>query len=488
MISRAHFFPGQPLDYKDFNRLSNQGIDLSASIMQKLFPGGGIFAPDEHSSFKVLTGSKSGTLIIEPGYALSANGEFVTLTEPTVVDLSKYIDEFVIVSIRNKEIATDFYKDPDDPRIEGPLSKAYVPEFIFTHEKVPPDAVELCRVYMSSMHFREPTPEEMWQASEIKDEVHSIIDTRFRKSLSHRNLAMSPFDFIALRSSLKEIRDAHRRIQKIYLFSDQGHLNTLLSLLEADLFLKPLPQERISFLVTSVFEEIANYYSQLLAKMERNDQCRIKAKLYELCEFIGPLCTQELYPQIDVLTSVGRCAQVLKDTLSTIENEYASGNYVEEYLIDQRFSYIDHIHDIAIGPYIYKKVMTIPSTKLPSKTGIRRAIKAAYSCGRSYERVGVMCKAEDISFDFKVVDSSKSALLLTTFQQTRDDFEVEFEVNGQKVPTIQIKSSENWVNFGIHIPQSQLSPTRNSIKISIKSVDSYFSLFDFLVYQPGVDL
>ena len=67
-VMRPNFFPGQVIDYKDFNRLSQQADRILSMFCRHLYRGGGVIA-NALDEFEV-SPLKGLSVLVKPGVAL----------------------------------------------------------------------------------------------------------------------------------------------------------------------------------------------------------------------------------------------------------------------------------------------------------------------------------------------------------------------------------------------------------------------------------
>jgi hypothetical protein len=93
-VERPHFFPGQWIDYRDFNALSDLPEDTFSLFSRKLVEGGGLAVTAQHE-FSVVP--REGLLVqVRPGVALLPNGHFVALEQDVLLNLEPFRGRTVI--------------------------------------------------------------------------------------------------------------------------------------------------------------------------------------------------------------------------------------------------------------------------------------------------------------------------------------------------------------------------------------------------------
>jgi hypothetical protein len=83
-IERPNFFPGQLIDYRDFNRLASHSGGLLQLLCKHLYPRGGVLL-GALEEFALEPGTGLGVRIA-PGMALLPDGKALLLNQSLLVD------------------------------------------------------------------------------------------------------------------------------------------------------------------------------------------------------------------------------------------------------------------------------------------------------------------------------------------------------------------------------------------------------------------
>ena len=502
-ISRPNFFPGQMINYKDFNRLSKQADKMTSIICKHLYQGGGILLQAlEEFDINPLKGL---SVLIKPGIALLPTGYPVILSEEKVLDLGDYLSgkqsKTIIVSLKNTTKGRDRFTDEQDSSVSGYQTEAMEPEIVITSRNVPEDAVELFRVKLhpKSTTLRSSTCQEEWNlelTSPNNPSLSGIIDCRYRTSiLPQTHLPMNVSTLIELRKSLYQIQESHRKISKIYLIEDPFRSIEYLNQLHAEVLSRPFQPIKVSFLISEFAEKLSYFLEHLNNRMGQQRTNYDRPTLIESIETLDRLKEKEVLPRHLSLDSIPKVADSLNRFVSFAEKKFSLLNTVEEALLDLRDRFAALDAKITLGGQLFHRVDLIKADntdKLSVKSQLthNRKLSTRFKSGDTLSLKGTFIKDGILSVCLDVPHPDRALVLLLHQYVRRSGSTIHYEINGKHLQTDNwedLDLSNNWMNKGLVIPAEHLVAQDNRLKIRLEQSDLDFGFFDVAAYQPALD-
>lgn len=500
-ITRPNFFPGQPIDYRDFNRMAQQADKVMALLCQYLYAGGGIlvdaleeFRPESLQQLSVL---------IKPGIAMLPNGQVLILSEERVLDLKEYRPtngtRLMVISARNILSGKERYTDEEDSAITGFRSEVFEPELLISEDRAPSDAVELFRVILhpSSITTRLPEAEEEWKIplSDEEDAASAaILDLRFRHPIVPQTYVPATAEqLISLRQSLYRIEIAHKRLSKIFLIADPYQGLTYLSQLHAELLSRPFQPLKLAFLL-SEFSKSFSLFLEFLDRHVGNQRTNFdKGLLLNAIRVLSSIRTQEVLPKIPALNRLPEVADLLDQLVNFAESRFSLLDTVAESLGDLRdrlFAFESHI---SLAGHVFKRVDWVEAKdstrcKVRSEDNHSRKVAARFKNGEELSLKGLFIREGFFQIDIEVPYPDRPLVLLFHQYIRRTGSELRFEINGKPIKTessdpARGSGSNYWINYGLVVPPEPLASRSNLLKIRVERADLDFGFFDIAAYQ-----
>jgi len=519
--SRPHFFTGQPIDYRDFNRLSTRTDELVSQVLSQLYPEGGIVnAPQgngEPFEIKIYENSHDGNqkLMIElgSGFGILPNGQILCLQESKLLDLAPYtIDKkskVLIAYARNVVRADQHYVDPDDNTLTGYKTESFEPEIFFSTEAPRQDpliALELFRIRFSetASRLRLMTSEEDWQSdADLASLLEAapgvaLVDLRFRKllcpTLADPNGTSRT---LQLRKSLTAMKRSLSKLSRIYLVPDLFNTELYISSLQAEILSQPYQPMKASFLTSEVAEKLSMYLENLTIKTgaSRSDFSRDLAM--QAIQVIEPARTnsvRSMSPNFDALLQADA---KLQEMVKYSESNFSLTGTVREALSVLRDQPID-LHDkISVAGRVFEKVDQVDLTQkkrwhsVPADHDLR-TVSAAFKEskeGMDLTLSGAFIRNGHFVSLFEVKYANRPLLLFLNQYIRRAGTAVQYELNGKKLDSGKSSdlSIENcWINEGLVIPADFLVTGENQLSIQLEKNDLDFGFFGLAAYQPAI--
>ena len=500
-LSRPNFFPGQLIDYKDFNRLASQTDSKNSLLLQHLFQGGGVVAGAlESFGIDMLKGL---SVMVKPGLALLPTGEPCLLNRETVLDLNAYAmtkeAKSFVVSLRNVSRGSDRYQDPEDASIVGFRTELNEAEFVVS-ESTLPGAIELFRVTLaqSTTTLRPMTAEESWNENdrlELDSEVTSVIDLRFQKRLlsSTQTAAETP-QLLRLRKSLYTIEKAQRRLGQIYLIEDPFFVGLLVTQLHAEVLAQPVQPLKVSFLVSQLAEKLSLYLELVCSRVGNQTANFDKANTLALIEKLESLKSREARIGNVPLEPLFQITEGMLALVNHAESSFNLLNTVEAAIRDLRDRLVEWEDKLVLGGQLFKRVDRLTAednTRVQFKSALTqtRLLQTKFNNGDNLSLKGIFIRSGSLTINLKVDHPERPLVLLSRQYIRRGGSTIHYEINGRPILTDQGNASEltnSWINRGIVVPAEYLTGDGNQLKIELEKSDLDFGFFDLVVYQPVV--
>lgn len=493
-LGRPNFFPGQLIDYKDFNRLAEQPERVLSFLCRHLFEGGGIVL-GAASEFEV-TADKGLKVRVGAGVGVLPAGGVIATSSEMLIDLAPYAktEEVceIVVSLVNRVHGVDRYTDADDSTITGYKTEAFEAEFQVSQAGGALSAVEIFRVRLSKevKEVCRPSQSEQWN-SELP---LGMIDVRSRRRIVPQTY--SPFrsgaELVDLRKSLYSIERAYSKLQKIYLVDDPFSTMLYLVQLHAELLSRPLQPLKAGFLICEFAEKFALFLDRLVKQAGQERSNLDKETLMSTLAILEALRVREVVAgelPTEALVNLGAKCNALVDYA---EKKFSLLNTVEEALIDIRDRAFEFDDRIVLAGHLFERVdlLTADCDRYDVKaTGsLVRLLTTRYRNGDTAARKGRFVKEGIITLRLKVADNERPLVILLHQYVRRAGTRLRYEMNGKHLTTEECEYSDlsnNWLNRGLVVSQELLVPNENLFCIRIERSDLDFGFFDLSVYQPS---
>jgi len=486
--SRPNFFPGQLVDYRDFNRLSQFPQTVLQDFLKGIFPGGGILlgAKDQFRPVAV----QGMTLAIQPGLAVLPTGELASLDQLTVLDLEKVVrtGDTVFVTIGNDRMARDKFTDPEDTTITGFLSEGTVTRVEASTVLPSADRLELLRIDISSATKRISA-----SSSESASEEVAVIDLSYRKLL----LAQTAPDFSELeaaRTQLALLDESLRKLGKLFLMEDAvSSTMHLLSSVHAELLSLPPQPLKMGFLLSEFARKLALFLENLDRHLPLNRNDLDRPRVMQTLGLIDPLRRTEPFVQKFPVNQVSDVASSLNLIVRFAEERFSLFTLVEEALLTLRDQPLRMDAELPFAGQMFRKIDSIDSQnasklRFQSKEIQNRRMQAKYGNGASHEALGAFFRTGGVDIEFEVAKTDRPAVILIRHHVRRSQAIVHYDINGKTLAADaweKLGLANQWMNRGLVIPSDRLVPGLNRLSLRVENCDLDFGFFDLHVYQPG---
>jgi hypothetical protein len=492
-INRPNFFPGQLIDYKDFNRLATQPEKILSFLCHHLFVGGGVVI-GASTEFEVVP-VEGLRVRICPGVGVLPAGGVVVIEADLLVDLASLANspdtKEVIVSIRNRVRGVDRYTDSEDSTIAGYKTEAFEPETIISTGKSPAEAIEIFRVRLNETvtALKRPSIEEEWQ-NELS---LGVIDTRFRRLIVPQTYSpLSGAELLELRQSLYAVERAHGKLQKIYLVDDPFTTLLYLSQLHAELLSRPLQPLKGAFLICEFAEKLSLYLDRLVKQTGQERSNLDKETFVATITLLEEMRVREVTAGKLPVDSLIKLGHLMKTLVDYAERKFSLLNTVEEALIDIRDRAFEFDNHIILAGHLFERVdwLTAESERYDVKASgsLVRLLSTRYRNGDEASLRGRFLKEGQLTLRLQIPRNDRPLVILLHQYVRRAGSQLHYEINGKHLTTEECEYSDlsnNWMNRGLVVPQDLLVPNENLLSIRIERSDLDFGFFDVAVYQPS---
>jgi len=498
-VERPHFFPGQVIDYKDFNRLASQPDLLFSLLCRYLFSGGGVVV-EALDEFKIepLEDLK---VRIGKGLALLPSGYPLMMKKELIFDLSPYNkqDCLVVVSLKSETQGSDKYSDPEDPAITGFKTELFLPEIVVSKNECPSSCIELFRVRVGPeiKDLRLSTRAEEWKSpnDNPNESITAVIDQRFRKNLvSQTYYPIKLESLIALREALYKIESAHKKIEEIFFVKDGFSTIHYLTQLHAELLSRPLQPLKLSYLASEFADKLANYMGFLEHKIGESRDDFDRENVLKIIESLEVLRVKEVLPRthnieafIDIAAGLDKLLEhsSSKFNLSTTINAAITAIQEKLYPLNDT---------ITMGGHVFDRIDYVTATdskrvKTSETNAQIRNISAKFPSGEALAQRGLLVNSGNFTISFQVKHLDRPVLLLSRRYIRRVGSKYNIEVNGANIDineNLDTKLNNCWINQGILVPANLLIPQDNRLVIQVQESDLDFGFYEMAVYQPKV--
>lgn len=378
-LSRPNFFPGQLIDYQDFNRLAEQADKMLALLFGHLYSGGGILV-DTLEGFQILP-LQGFQVRIKPGIGLLPSGYPVVLQEERILDLTPFLvsksSQWLLVSIHNMVRGKDRYCDQEDTSITGYRSEVFEPEFTVSEGQLPPGALELFRVYVTdaAKGVELASAGVEWQEGKLKlNEKNALapIDFRFRRSIVPQTYLPMPAEKLTdLRRALYQLEEQHRKITKLYLVEDGYGTVQYLTQLHAELLQRPLQPLKVGFLLSEFSEKLSLFLESLLNRVGHQKTHFDRGTLLESIALLDQAKQKEVLPRNLPLELLPRLVELLRRFLNYAEEKFSLMDVIEEAMLDLTHRGVEFAEKMILGGHLFERVdvATVEDKEMASPSG-----------------------------------------------------------------------------------------------------------------------
>ncbi len=499
---RPNFFPGQLVDFRDFNRLSRQGETAVALFCRSLFPGGGVvvdalkdFAVEAREGFSVL---------LRPGLAVLPDGDTVILDCDRLIDLSPYAGETagpLVVALTKSVVGTDPFVDPTDPAVEGFRTVRVLPDFRFGIGQAPAGCIELFRVAMgpSVRALRLSTEREGWTPGSIAPDAEgtAVIDLRFRPSIVPQTYAPVPAEeSVRLRASLFALEQGLRTLEKLYLMSDPYRSAEVLTQVHAEALSRPFQPLRVAYLVAEFAERFSRYLELLRTKLGAAGTKYAEDDLLAVVRALAPFRVREMVPRYRSLEGLVAAREALDRLVLFAEENYRRIGILEEALADLRHRSMRFDERLLLAGYLFQRVDHILPTAgdrftvRAANTQLRR-VRASFGDGTSHDEKGLFFAQGVLDVELQVPDANKLLCIVRREYVRRGTGRVSYEVNGRPVgsPIAEDVAGHNrWAHRSLVLPPELLVPGTNRLRLTVEQSDLEFGFFETAIYQSETNI
>lgn len=496
-FKRASFFPGQLIDYRDFNRLSEQADGALALLCRHLYPGGGIVLTAlEELAVTPLEGL---SVRVKPGLALLPSGHPIVLSEERVIDLSPFAagkrPRLLVVGLTGKIRGEDRYSDEEDVTITGFRTETLAPEFSISSDRPAEGCLELFRVVLApgTLSLRLATREEEWRLPETASgrAEPGTIDLRFRPRIVPPTYA--PFTttgLIEAREALYALEASHRKLTRLFLVDDPFQSPVFTAQLHAELLSRPFQPMKAAFLLAELAEKLSLFLERIERRAGSTGQLD-RETLFAAVERLSALRSREVIPRELPLAALPGIAQELRRLVDHAESRYSFLTSIEEALLDLRDRGVDLGSRITLAGHAFTRVDRLAArdekrVQRQGKDGHRRVVGARFADGTAVSLPGTFLKSGVFALDVEVPDPERALVLILRSHVRRGGSVVHYEMNGKALRTDRGETGRpnQWVNVGLVVPPSGLVASGNRLRIRVEQSDLDYGFFELAAYQP----
>jgi len=492
LLQRPRFFPGQWIDYRDFNRLSAQSDEVTAFLCRHLFEGGGLVV-GALGEFEVVP-QADGRCLVKSGVGLLPDGTALVSGE-TLLDLQPYLplsgERTLVVSIRSVVRGRNRFTDPDDSSITGYLSEVFEPEIVIGTE-TPAEALELFRVRVTaeSGTLRHAEAHEEWEETSPV----GVVDLRWRRRVVPQTFV--PFEasgFVKLRKALYELERAHRSLGRIFLIDDTFSTDAFLAQLHAEILSRPFQPLKVGYLITEFADKLSRYLEAVNRKVGAGRADFDRTTYLSVIERLDHLKERQVVPRATNLTRLIELAAALESLVDYAEKRFSLLNTIEEALLDVRDRLIPFDDKWVLGGQLFQRVdLVSPDDEKRvhfNVTPFARSLEAQFRSGDSLVQRGKYIAEGEVTLDLQIAHPDRPVVILLRQYIRRAGSVIHYEINGQRLATDREDATEvthHWRNRGLVCPAELLIPQGNRLQIRVEKSDLDFGIFELAVFQPVV--
>jgi hypothetical protein len=503
-ITRPNFFPGQWIDYKDFNKLAEQPERMLRVICQHLFQGGGIIV-NSLKEFEV-SPLKGLSVLINPGVGLLPSGQTLLLNQDLIVDLNPYVSgspRTVIVSLVNETKGTDLFCDESDRSIRGYRAERLEPSILVTSEPSKL-GLEIFRVTLDKKceGLRLATKEEEWTEGSISvssqnDGNWAVIDQRFRRTLVPQTYLPADMDtLMTTRKALFELQSLRRKVMKLYLQEDPFDSETYLLMLHAELLSRPFQPLKLGFLAAEFSSKMALFLELLLNRAaSRTKENFDKDSILKTIAVLSKMKRREVLPRSLPLQEFCEVTNYLAEFVRFAEAKFSLMDVVEEALLDLSHRGAEFGDKIVLGGHLFERVDKISSEDekryvIKADSQSSRRIATAFKNGDRLDLKGIFFGKGEVACEVEVKYPDRPLVLISRQHVRRAGARLQYEINGKLISVESLEHDDlvnNWRNKGLVVKKELLVQNKNLFRIRVEKTDLDFGFFDLFAFQPAIN-
>lgn len=501
---RPNFFPGQLVDFRDFNRLARQGETAVGLFCRSLFPGGGVVV-DALESFAV-TAQEGLAVRLAPGLAVLPDGDTVILDAARFVDLSPYANDGqapVVVGLGKANVGVDPFVDPTDPAVEGFRAVRTLPELRFGTGRAPEGTIELFRVALpnGARSLRAATDAEGWSPNAIASdgEGTAVLDLRFRPTIVPQTYVPVPSErLVELRAALFALEKGGRAIERLYLAADPYRAADVLTQLHAEALSRPFQPLRVAYLAAEYADRLSRYLELLRTKLGAAGTKYAEDELLAVVRALAPYRVREIVPRYRALDGLVTAREALDRFVVFAEENYRKIGILEEALRDFRHRALKLEDRLLVAGYLFHRVdRIVPETgerfSVRAPTTQLRRVHAPMGDGSSHDEKGLFFAEGVLDLELDVPDASRHLCVVRREYVRRGPGRVSYELNGRPVGTADDASDgelrpNRWAHRSLVLPPELLVPGTNRLRLTVQPNDLEFGFFETATYQSDTVL
>ncbi|MBY0369080.1 hypothetical protein K2X33_00240 [bacterium] len=495
-VTRPSFFPGQLLDFRDFNRLAEQPERAAQISNQALFPSGGILLRSGEEFALRFQGLH---VIVRPGSAVLPDGSHIVLQKEAVLDLAPYKLQqagTLFVTLEAETAARDLFTDPEDPSIQGFRTVAKEAKLCARFGQPAAGGLEIFRTVLSAdtQNLRLPSGAEEWMASDLPPSgASATVDTRFRKKIVPLSLSVLEFDhLVALRTALYQMEDAHRRLQKIFLLKDEYDCSFRLTHLHTELLNVPFQPLKTAFVLSDFAEKLSLFLEAIYRRCSVDQPNFDRDSYLRLCTLLDSMRSRRAVPEALPLERLLELSQALHAFAVFGEQRFSLLNAVEQALEELGDRAVDFAAQTTLAGHVFERVdrlsaMDKDRVSYGESAHQLRKMQTRYRNGDAMERTGAFLREGRVQLDFQIANPEAPVVVWLPQYLRRRGAKVEYRINGKSLLSEKevAQGAENiWKNRGLVIAPEALVPQGNRLTIRIEEADLEFGFFELAVYQP----
>lgn len=494
-LERPHFFPGQWIDYRDFNALSDLPGDLLGAFSRKIVEGGGLAVTSEHE-FGVVP--REGLLVqVRPGSAILSNGYAVSLADDLLLNLESYRGRTIYGLVDLERTGTQPYVDPEDPSIKGFTRQKSQARVVVSDAPAVGLEIFRAKIPQHAKRMRLATGDELWSHEkdlESADPSEAVIDLRHRRlflPLTHGQLPA--LELVKTRTALYEMARDIRALHRTSWVEAPVRVLSALTQLHAELLSLPIQVHRIGFWVSELASELAFWIEIVSKKTRRSEWLPLLADL-------GPLRRPDVQPRLDAVLQLTRLAPRLREFTQLTEKHYSVTSVISDALAESEHRRIDFSEKLVLGGYVLTRADKVAvadrhriSTTHPA---VERVVRSTFASGERLSIPGLMVREGSFQTEVRVPRVTSPGVLIFRRYSRRPREDVLVEFNGRALGHLtktEGSAEDLWMNTGFLVPEADLVAGDNQLRVTVQKADLEWGWFEAAFYQiegkveePGV--
>lgn len=504
-----HFFPGQWIDYRDFNRIIQSSENILSALNQALYPAGGIITGmlDE---LEVSVVSEH-QLQILPGVALLPQGELCHLHEKKLLDIERFLQlkegTCLYVFLSNKTFGQDFHKDPEDTAISGFRTQCSQGEVEIRVGQLHPAGIELARILLQSEAQQAQATSQSLLTSAIKPPLKiedtlpqswdvpqaGQLDRRYRIYIQgYSSQLASDQDLVAWRRSLMHLEQLLLRLQKTFSIADFSQVGVFVSLLHAELLHRPFQFQKAQFLLEEVARRLCLFLDRLFKEGPGNFPNFSREAVLKVIQSLETLNQRSFHHN--------RCRmpELMESIIQFNEFVELSGDgtglyeRIELALLEYQNISFDYLTKMSFGGYTFEwadEVLPKDESRVITQTDHKqiRNVSATYLNGSMQSMLGLTVTEGSIEVRINAKSTAKPLLLLFRHYLKRPGLILEYEWNGKwlhREQFIDPQLNHVFTNRALVIPSERLIQQDNRLVLRSESPAHELVFLGLVAYQP----